>query len=73
LIVSIDVLNAGPSELVVIVPFTTRDRGLSSHIQVDPPEGGLVRPSFALCEAVRSISKTSLARIGKTVGYLIGL
>jgi mRNA interferase MazF len=55
LIVSADELNhaAGvPRPLVVVVPFTTRDRGIGLHVRVHPPEGGLRHPSVLLPEQV---------------------
>lgn len=62
LIVSADPINESPADLVTIVPFTTTRRGIPSHVPVDPPEGGLDRPSVAMCEQVRTISKERLHR-----------
>ena len=56
LIVSTDPFNQGRSRLVVVVPFTTRRRGLPIHIEVRPPDGGLREVSFAMCEQVRSLA-----------------
>jgi mRNA interferase MazF len=42
--------------LVVVVPFTTRLRGLQLHVPVEPPEGGLRQSSEALPEMERSMS-----------------
>jgi mRNA interferase MazF len=56
LIVSADPFNQGRSHLVVAVPFTTRRRGLPSHVEVRPPDGGLRDISFAMCEQVRSLA-----------------
>jgi mRNA interferase MazF len=55
-VVSDDLFNHGPAGLVVVVPLTTRDRGIPLHVRVDPPDGGLQQPSFIKCEDVRSIS-----------------
>jgi mRNA interferase MazF len=55
-IVSANTFNAGPAALVIICPLSTRDRGIPSHVQIDPPEGGLRRRSFVQCEQVRTIS-----------------
>ncbi len=60
LVVSVDEFNDGPADLVVAVPFTRTDRGVALHVRVEPPEGGLSATSFAMCEAVRSISKQRL-------------
>ena len=62
LILSVDDFNLGPADLVIVVPLTSRIRSIPSHIRIDPPEGGLSRPSAVLCEAVRSISKKRLVR-----------
>ncbi len=62
LVLSVDAFNSGPADLVIVVPLTTRIRGIRSHIGVDPPEGGVRKPSAVLCEAVRSISKHRLVK-----------
>lgn len=62
LVVSHDVVNLGPGERVIVVPFTTRDRGNRWHVGVHPPEGGLSRKFFARCEDVRSLSHLRLDR-----------
>lgn len=57
LILSNNEFNNGPAELIVVVPLTTRERArIPMRVQIDPPEGGLRERSWALCEAVRSIS-----------------
>jgi mRNA interferase MazF len=85
-VLSTDAYNAGPSGLVVVVPLTSRLRGaIPLHVSVDPPEGGLRRPSVALCDAVRSVSQgrlegrwgevapATMERIADCVAALIGL
>lgn len=68
MVVSADLLNAGRSGVVVVVPATTAPRGLPSHIELDPADSGLEEISYAKCENVRSISERRLiARLG-TVG-----
>jgi mRNA interferase MazF len=65
LIVSASIFNAGPAEMVIVIPITTTDRRIPTHIQIDPPEGGLTYRSFAKAEDIRSISKLRLQnRIG---------
>jgi mRNA interferase MazF len=59
-VVSIDTFNSGLSGLVIVVPITSKHRGIPSHVPVVPPEGGLRVPSVALCEAVRSIDRARL-------------
>ena len=60
LIVSPDRFNEGP--LVIAVPFTTTDRGSPLHLRVEPPAGRLRSVSFAMCDQVRSLSRTRLQR-----------
>jgi len=63
LVISVDLFNHGPAGLVVVLPLTTRHRGVPLHVAVDPPEGGLRERSFIKCEDVRSVSTERL--IGK--------
>jgi mRNA interferase MazF len=60
LVVSTDAFNHGRAQLVVVVPMTTTDRRVPLHIAIDPPEGGVRERSYAMCEAVRSISTDRL-------------
>jgi mRNA interferase MazF len=60
LIVSTDLFNHGPADLVFVLPITRTDRGIPFHIAVNPPEGGLTSRSFILCDALRSISRDRL-------------
>jgi mRNA interferase MazF len=64
LVVSVNEFNALPIRQAIIVPLTTRDRGFPHHIPVDD-DGGLNRPSWAMCEAVRAVSTT---RFGRLIG-----
>jgi mRNA interferase MazF len=61
LVVSADAFNHGPAGLVVLLPLTTRARGIPLHVSVEPPEGGVREPSFVKCEDVRSVSKERLS------------
>ena len=60
LIITVDQFNHGPADLVVILPITTREKGIPLHVPVDPPEGGLSERSFIKCEEVHCISKERL-------------
>jgi mRNA interferase MazF len=65
LVVSIDPFNHGPAGLAVVLPVTSRAKGIPFHVRVDPPEGGLTLLSFIKCEDVRSVSQERLiARLG---------
>jgi len=67
LVLSVDPFNSGPAELVIVLPLTSKDRGVSSHVPVQPPEGGLKARSVILCEAIRSISRDRLEKRWGTV------
>lgn len=56
LVVSADLFNGGPAGLVVVLPITSKDKRIRSHVAVDPPEGGLKTRSFVKTEDVRSVS-----------------
>ena len=60
LIISSTAFNRSPAGLVVLLPFTTRLRGIPLHVHVLPPEGGLTRPIAILCDAVRSVDQQRL-------------
>lgn len=62
LVVSSNNLNAGPAGIVTVVPMTSREKGIPSHVPVEPPEAGLKRRSFVKCEDIRTISKLRLSR-----------
>ena len=62
LVISLDLFNQGPADLVVVLPISSRAKGIPFHVQVDPPEAGLKGRSFIKCEDVRSISKERLAQ-----------
>ena len=56
LVISDDMLNHGPADLAIVLPITTRDKKIPSHVRVEPPEGGLREVSFVKTEDVRSVS-----------------
>ena len=62
LVLSTDVYNRGPADLVVAVPLTSKGKGVRWHLPVLPPEGGLTLPSFVLCDALRSLAKERCVR-----------
>jgi len=63
LIISVDLFNGGPADLVVAVPLTRTARAVRWHVPVIPPEGGVTAESFIQCENLRSVSKESLKRL----------
>jgi mRNA interferase MazF len=56
LVVSVDRFNRGPAGLAVVLPITSRFKGIPLHVAMTPPEGGLTLPSFVKCEDIRSVS-----------------
>jgi mRNA interferase MazF len=66
LVLSADLLNHGPARLVIVAPLTAVQRAIPSRVPLLPPEGGIKKNSFVICEAVRSISRDRLSRpLGK--------
>jgi mRNA interferase MazF len=55
LVISADRFNSLPIRHCIVVPLTSRDRQLPHHVAVSD-DGGLRRPSWAMCEAVRAVS-----------------
>src|SRR3972149_4095518 len=60
LVLSVDLFNRGPAGLVVVLPVTSRRKGIPLHVTVSPPEGGLDRTSYIKCEDIRPVSKDRL-------------
>ena len=65
LVISSNAYNRGPAQLLLVLPITSKQRGVLWHVSLDPPEGGLNSGSDILCDAIRSISRT---RLGRQVG-----
>lgn len=64
LVISAGRFNAMPIWQCIVVPLTSRNRHLVNHVVV-VDSGGLQRPSWAMCEAVRAVSTR---RLGDRVG-----
>lgn len=62
LVLSHNLFNNGPADLVIALPITSRQRNLRTRVEIAPTEGGLVSPSYVICESVRSISKERMSR-----------
>jgi mRNA interferase MazF len=60
LVVSVDFFNAGPADLIVVLPLTSTQRDIPLHVNIDKGDGGVRNESVVLCEAIRSISKDRL-------------
>ncbi len=66
-VVSADRFNSLPIRQAIIVPLTSRERGFPHHIPV-ADDGGLNRPGWAMCEAVRAVSVERFGQLISTVG-----
>ena len=40
-VISVDKFDHGPTELVIVLPITSKDKRQPIHVSVTPPEGGL--------------------------------
>lgn len=60
LVLSVDLFNAGPADLIVILPLTSTHRDIPLHVKISKGDGGTRNDSSILCEAIRSISKDRL-------------
>lgn len=60
LVLSIDAFNAGPAELIVVLPLTSMVRHIPLHVRISIGDGGVRNDSAILCEAIRSVTKERL-------------
>jgi len=66
LVVSVDLFNKGPAGLVIVIPITTKEKGIPLHVEIKAPEGGLTKRSFIKCEDIRSVfSERLVQRLGQ--------
>ncbi|HCG76710.1 MAG: growth inhibitor PemK [bacterium (Candidatus Ratteibacteria) CG_4_10_14_3_um_filter_41_18] len=62
LVVSADTFNHGLAGLLVIIPITTKEKGIPFHVIINPPEGGVSKKSFIKCEDIRAVSTERLSK-----------
>ena len=55
--------------MTIVIPVTTRDRGLPHHVPIDSQDSGLDRPSWARTEDITAIS-TRRITMGHSLGRL---
>jgi mRNA interferase MazF len=60
LLLSVDAFNAGPADLVIVLPLTSTQRAIPLHVKISKGDGGVRNNSAILCEAIRPISKERL-------------
>ena len=51
-----------PIGMALVIPLTTRDRGLQHHVPIRSPESGLRQPSWARTEDIRAVSTGRFTR-----------
>lgn len=61
-IVSVDQLNRASIGISLAVPLTRTDFGNALHLAIEPLEGGLREPSYAMPEQLRALSHERLSR-----------
>ncbi len=60
LIISENTFNFGPAGLVVVLPITSKYKGIPLHVPIKPEASHLPQESYIKCEDIRSISKGRL-------------
>ena len=64
MVLSVDKFNHGPADLLIVLPITTTQRKIPTHVPVPMGEAGLSSDSYIKCEDIRSISKDRLVSKG---------
>jgi mRNA interferase MazF len=62
LIVSTDAFSSGSAELAVVLPITSKAKGIPWHVPVKAGEAGLRTQSYVMCEMVRSVAHERLTK-----------
>jgi mRNA interferase MazF len=62
LVLSVDPFNASAAGLVTVLPITSVQRALGTRVDVTPPEGGLKKKSYVICEQTRTIAASRLVK-----------
>lgn len=60
LVVSANAFNQSPAGLIIVVPLTSKPKSQTLHVPIQPPEGGIVVPSWIKTEDIRCISTDRL-------------
>ena len=84
-IISANRRNESRAGVVIVIPCTTRQRGLPSHVELDRHCSGLNEVTYAKCEDIDSISEqrhiaklgnadeAALFDIAKALSFLLGI
>ena len=62
LVISANAFNTSRADLVIVLPITSKEKHIRSHVLVKPQEGGLKQRSFIITEQVHCIAKERLAK-----------
>lgn len=85
LVISVNELNHGPAGLAMVLPVSTVDKRIATHVRVPAGEAGQTQDGFVKCEEVRSVSTerctsrvgvvkaATLAAVMRNVGVLLGM
>ena len=85
LVVSNNVFNRGPSELVTVIPIANKFRPIRAYLRIESPEGGLPQTSYIICDQIRTLSRDrlnkrfgtvsskTLAEVGERLKFLLAL
>lgn len=57
------------TELAIVVPATTTQRGWPQHVELTGPALGLSHPTFAMTEQPRTISRRRIATVAGKVDH----
>lgn len=60
-VVSVDIVNNGPSQLVAVMRVSSTASDLRSHIEIEPGSSGLDHTSYARCDQLRVNSTERLS------------
>src|SRR5262245_21096461 len=74
LVVSTDRFNDGPAELVVVLPITSKAKGIPWHVTLAAGRStGLRMESYAMVEAIRCVARERLMkRLGEVAATAMG-
>lgn len=71
IVVSADAYNQNQAGLAIVMPITSRQRDLYWYVSLTPPEGGLDKKSYIICDQIRTLSvqRFSLKMLGIVSDY----
>ena len=62
LIISADGFNGGPADLAVVLPITSKAKGIPWHVGIAAGDAGLKSNSYIICEMIRCVSRERLSK-----------